>query len=165
MWGSYKQHASIQVVSRKWMVHGLCFLALYIKFAGCKFAFVTFEDVSEIVWSGVFTWSRSDWKTLYHSIACREFHCDCCVLALKGQYFVAIIWLTPLEINLLSCFTWKSILIAYAASCWKIVSYKISTLMPITNISSQWEFLLFMKVNAYVLRSLQPLCKYKLLYS
>lgn len=83
---------------------------------------------------------------LDHSAACREFHHDCCVLALKQQYFVAVVWLAPLEINLLSCFTWKSMLKAYAASCWKIVvSYKISTLMPIINIiSSQWEFLLFM---------------------
>jgi len=45
---------------------------------------------------------------------------------------------------------------AYAASCWKIVvSYKISTLMPIINIIPfQWEFLLFMQVNAYVVRRL-----------
>lgn len=141
-------------------------LTLYIKFAGSKFAFVTFESILDIVWSDVFTWSGSDQKTLDHSTACRQFHCDCCVLALKGQDFVAIIWLTLLEMNLLSCFTWKSILKAYNASCWKIVSYKISTLMPIINIiSSQWEFLLFIQVNAYVLRRLQSLWEHKLLRS
>lgn len=55
---------------------------------------------------------------------------------------------------------------AYAASCWKIVSYKISTLMPIINIiSSRWEFLLFVQVSAYVVRKLEPLWQNKLLYS
>lgn len=105
----------------------------------------------------------NDWKTRDHSTACREFHHDFCVQALKKQYFVAIAWLTQLEINLLSCFTWKSMLKAYAASCWKIgVSYKISTLMPIINIiSSQWEFLIFIQENAYVVRRLQLLWEHR----
>lgn len=79
--------------------------------------------------------------------ACWKFDHGCCVLALEWQYFVAIVWLTLLNVNLLSCFTWKNTLWAYAASCWKIVSYKISTLMPIiTIISSRREFSLSAQV-------------------